>query len=110
MMTADDLKAAQELFRRRKMVADAWEVARSGAGKGITEDVILTFKVKERDRTGAVVEANKHVRLAKEDDAEMCKLALAVLAERLKDIDASLRAFGCSPPKGTDAAMAKLRP
>jgi hypothetical protein len=37
--------------------------------------------------------------LAKEDGAALCKLAVAVLAERLKDIDAALKAFGCEPPK-----------
>jgi hypothetical protein len=109
-MTEDDLKAAQELFRRRKMVADAWEVARRGAEWGITGDVHLTFGIKERDVTGAKFDAHKQLSLAKEDGAEMCKLAVSVLAERLKDIDASLRAFGCEPPKGKSAEMAKLRP
>jgi hypothetical protein len=40
----------------------------------------------------------------------MCKLAVALLTDRLKDIDASLRAFGCEPPKGAAAAMEKQRP
>lgn len=40
----------------------------------------------------------------------MLKAAADLLGERLKDIDATLRAFGCQPPKGTDAEMAKLRP
>lgn len=108
-MTEDDLKAAQELFRRRKLVADAWEDARRGT-EGILEDVRMIFRVKERDRAGARIEATKQLLLAKEDGAAMCKIAADILGERLKDIDASLRAFGCEPPKGTDAAMATLRP
>ena len=41
----------------------------------------------------------KGLHLAKADGAALCKLAVAVLAERLKDIDAALKAFGCEPPK-----------
>ena len=77
MMTEDDLKAAQELFRRRKMEPTLGRLRGAGPERALGGRY-LTFKVKESDRTGAVVEANKHVRLAKEDGAEMYKLALAV--------------------------------
>ena len=108
-MTEDDLTKAQELFRRRKMVADAWEVARRGAEWGITGDVHLTFPIKERDATGAKFDARKQLILAKEDGAAVCKIALTILAERLKDIDAELMAFGCEPPKAAAAPMERAR-
>jgi hypothetical protein len=108
-MTEDDLKTAQELFRRRKMVAESWEVARRGAEWGITADVHLNFRIKERDATGARFDTTKQLSLTKEDGAAMCKLAVTVLTERLKDIDASLRAFGCEPPREPAEATEKLR-
>jgi hypothetical protein len=49
-------------------------------------------------------------RFDKEDGAAMCKLAMTLLTERLKDIDASLRAFGCEPPKEKSVQMVKPHP
>jgi hypothetical protein len=93
------LKNAQELFDRRKSLSEVLETARRGAEWGIVGDLHLRFTVREQDRTGRKFDAPKGLHLAKEDGAALCKLAVAVLAERLKDIDAALKAFGCEPPK-----------
>ena len=86
------------------MVADAWEVARRGAEWGITGDVHLTFPIKEHNATGAKFDARKQLILTKEDSAAVCKIALTILAERLKDMDAELMAFRCGASQGRSGA------
>jgi hypothetical protein len=107
-MTEDDLKNAQELFRKRKSVLAGLQEAGAGVGGDIV-DVRITVNRWRRNSSGAREQHNGYVNLDKEDGASMCKMAVTLLTERLKDIDASLLAFGCEPPKDTSVEMAKLR-
>jgi hypothetical protein len=107
-MTEDDLTKAQELFRTRRFVFASLEAAQLGAKKGIKGarlDVdfctVQTFSDGKPNQYG-------YATFDKEDRVAMRKFAVGLLTERLKDIDASLRAFGCEPPKGTDVEMPKL--
>jgi hypothetical protein len=96
-VTEDDLTKAQ-----------AWKSHNWGLSAALREfnvdfNVVQTFNDGRPNQFG-------QASLDKEDGAAMCNLAADLLTERLKDIDATLRAFGCEPPKDTAAAMAKLRP
>jgi hypothetical protein len=109
-LTEDDLTKAQELFRVRKRVAKSLEIARLGTSRRIkVAGLQITFETAQPISFDDKPSEHGRVELDKEDYAAVFKVAADVLAERLKDIDATLRAFGCEPPKGTSAAMAKLR-
>jgi len=108
-MTEDDLSKAQELFRERKFVLASLEVAQLGAERGIKGvslnvdfNLVQTFSDGKPHQFG-------QARLDKEDGATIFKLAVTLLTERLKDIDATLRAFGCEPPKDAPVELAKLK-
>jgi hypothetical protein len=110
-MTEDDLTRAQELFRVRKDVAHSLEVASFGTSRRIKFSYLdVAFEEPQPIGHDGTSLAHGRVNLDNEGCAAMCKFVAELLTERLKDIDASLRAFGCEPPKGTAKAMARLRP
>jgi hypothetical protein len=103
-------RGRKELFRARRFVLSSLEAAQVGAERGIKgASLNVDFNVVQALSDGRPNQFAQ-ARFDKEDGVAMCKLAVALLTDRLKDIDASLRAFGCEPPKGAAAAMEKLRP
>jgi hypothetical protein len=95
-MTEQDLEQASEIYRKRRRVQSSLD--------GVM--AIETLGLERANLDLAFLKANEQfpskfarIDLDAHSAREICTLARKLLEERLRDIDASLRAFGCEPPK-----------
>lgn len=99
-MNEQDLEQAREIYRNRRHVQSSLDSAIAVETFSLkAASVNLSF---ENERTPSGV---GHISLDAHSAREVCTLIKKLLEERLRDIDASLRAFGCEPPKPAASAL-----
>ncbi len=90
-MNEQDLEQASEIYRKRRFVQASLDAVIKAESQGLEEaDLNLTFSKSACQHARATLDAHAA--------REVCKLARKLLEDQLRDIDASLRAFGCDPP------------
>jgi hypothetical protein len=99
-MTEDDLKQATEIYQKRRLVQTSLDNLIAAETLSLERACLsLFFPVANAKFPSKATHANLDADAAR----EICALARKHLEDRLRDIDASLRAFGCEPPKQAPA-------
>ena len=100
-MTEDDLKQATEIYQKRRFVQTSLDNIIAAETSSLERACLsLLFPIANEKFPSKSTHANFDPDAAR----ELCALARKLLEDRLRDIDASLRAFGCEPPKPALAA------